>query len=62
MINDVKVKSFHSNVQYMYDVCIPCDTKEAHKLDEENINDNGRKVIQLEIQQLMDYNAFIDIG
>ena len=62
MINDVKVKSFHSNVQYMYDFCIPCDTKEAHKLDEENSNDNGRKVIQLEIQQLMDYNAFIDIG
>ena len=40
MINDVKVKSFHSNVQYMYDVCIPYDTKEAHKLDEENSNDN----------------------
>ena len=62
MINATKVKSFHNTVQYMYGVHIPCDTKEALKLDEENRNDNWKKAIRLVIQQLMDYNTFIDKG
>ena len=46
----------------MYGVCIPQDTKETLKLDEENGNDNWKKVIRLEIQQLMDCDPFIDKG
>ena len=47
-------------VQYMYVVCIPCDTKEALKLDEENSNNNWKKATKLEIKQLMDYDTFIN--
>ena len=36
----------------MHDVHIPHDTKDALKLDEENSNDNWKKVIRVEIQQL----------
>ena len=57
MINAMKVESFHNTVQYLYDLHIPFDTKEALTLDEEN-----SKVIRCEIQQLMDYNTFIDKG
>ena len=62
MINAAKVKSFHNTVQYTYGVCIPCDTNKALKLDEENGNDNWKNAISLEIQQLMDYDTFIDKG
>ena len=44
----------------MYRVHIPHDTKEALRLDEENGNDNLKKVIRLQIQQLMDYDIFFD--
>ena len=62
MINAAKLKSFHNNVQYMYGVHIPHDSKEALQLDEENGNDNWKKAIRLKIQQLMDYDTFIDEG
>ena len=62
MIDSARVKSFHNTVQYMCGVHIPCDIKEALKLDEENGNDNWKKMITLEIQQLMDYDTFIDKG
>ena len=42
-----KLKSFHTTVQYMYGVCIPCNTKEALQLDEENGNDNWKKPLRL---------------
>ena len=60
MINAMKVRSFHNTVQNMYGVHIPCDTKEALKLDEENGNDSWKKATRLEIQQLMDYDTFIN--
>ena len=60
MINSAKLKSFCNTVQYMYGAHIPHDTKEALKLDEENRNDNWNKLVRLEIQQLMDYNTFIN--
>ena len=62
MINGAKLKSFHNIVQYLYGVCIPCNTKEVLQLDEENGNDNWKKAIRLKIQQLMDYDPFIDKG
>ena len=62
MINAMKVKSVHNSLQYMYGVHIPCDSKEALKLDGENSNNNWKKVIRHEIQQLMDYDTFIDKG
>ena len=62
MINAPKMKSFHNTVQYMYSVHIPCNTKKALKLDEENGNDNWKKVIRLEIQQLMDYDTVLKKG
>ena len=40
-----KVKSFHNTVQYMYGVCIPHDTKEALKHDDENSSDNWKRAI-----------------
>ena len=57
-----KLNSFHNTVQYMYSVHIQDDTKEALKLDEGNGNNNWKKAIRLEIQQLMDYDTFIDEG
>ena len=58
------MKSFCNTVQYMYGVHIPHDTNEALKLDEENgtPNDNWKKAKRLEIQQLVDYNMFLDKG
>ena len=46
----------------MYGVHIPHDTKEDLRLDEENGDDNWKRAIRLEIQQLMDYDTFIDKG
>ena len=60
MINADKVKSFCNTVQYMYGIYISHDTKEALKFDEENSNDNWKKAIRLE--QLIDYDRFIDEG
>ena len=60
MINAAKVKPFHNTIQYIYGAYIPCDIKEALKLDEENGNDNWKKALRLEIQPLMDYDTFID--
>ena len=57
-----KMKSFCNTVQYMYGVHIPCDTKGGLKLDEENSNDNWKKAVRLDIQQLMDYDTFLDKG
>ena len=62
MINAARVKSFHNIVQYIYGVHFPHDTKEALKLDEENGNTNWKKAIRLEIQQLMDYDTFVNKG
>ena len=39
-MNAVKLKSFHTTVQYMYGVWIPHSTKKVLKLDEGNRNDN----------------------
>ena len=44
----------------MYIFWIPHDAKEALRVDEENGNDSWKKAIKLEIQQLMDYDTFID--
>ena len=61
MINAVKVKSFcNVLLQYIYGVCIPHDKKEVLKLDEENSNDNWKEAIRLEIQELINYDTFID--
>ena len=62
MINTAKMKSIHNTVQYMHGVHIPCDTKEALKLDDENHNDNWKKAVRLDIQQLMDYDTFVNKG
>ena len=62
MINAAKLKSSCNTEQYMYGVCIPHDTKEALKLDEENGNDNWKKAIRLEIQQVIDYTTFVNKG
>ena len=43
MINAAEKKYFHNTVQYMYSVCIPCDTIEVLQLDPENGNDYWRK-------------------
>ena len=57
-----KKTSFHNIVEYTYGVCIPCDTKEALELDEENGNDNWKKAIRHGNEQLMDYDTFHDKG
>ena len=49
-------------VQYIYGVCMSCNTKEGLELDEENGNDNWKKAIRLEIQQLIDYDTFFNEG
>ena len=46
----------------MYGVHIPCDSREAPKLDEENGSHNWKKAIRLKIEQLMDYDTFNDKG
>ena len=60
MINAAKTKSFHNTVQYTYGLHIPDDAKEPLELDEENTNGNWKKAIRLEIQQLMDYDTFLN--
>ena len=62
MINATKIKSCQNSVQYMYGIHIPRVTEEALELDEESGNDNWKKAIKLEIQQLMDYDTFIVKG
>ena len=43
----------------MYGAHIPHDTKEDLRLDEENGDDNWKRAIRLEIQQLMDYDTLL---
>ena len=46
----------------MCHVPIPCNMKEALKLDEETCSDNWKKATRLEIQQHTDYDTFLDKG
>ena len=62
MAHQVRLRSFRNRPKYQFGVQIPRNHQEAVWLDEKNGNTFWQDSERLEIQQLMDYDAFEDLG
>ena len=62
MANQVKLRNYRNRPIYKYGVQVPRDHNEALWLDEKNGNTRWADAEKLEIQQLLDYNSFEDLG
>ena len=62
MANQAKLKSYRSTPKYMYGYEIPRNYQDALRLDRLNGNTKWQDATKIEMEQLMDYNVFIDKG
>jgi hypothetical protein len=62
LIKQARLRSFRTSPKYMYGFQVPRDYKEALGIDETNGNTKWADAITLEMNQLDDYDTFIDKG
>ena len=62
LVNQAKLRSFRTSTKYMYGYQVPKDYEEAMLLDKQNGNTRWADCTNLEMQQLQDYQVFIDKG
>lgn len=62
MANQVKLRNYRNRPIYKYGVQVPRDHNEALWLDEKNGNTRWADAEKLEIQQLLSYHSFEDLG
>ena len=62
MVNQAKLRSFRRTPKYMYGFQVPFDYHGAMKLDARNGNKRWQESIDLELQQIDEYDTFIDKG
>ena len=62
MINQAKLRSFRTSPKYMYGYRVPRTYEEAIEIDKQNANTKWTDATKLEIQQLNEYDTFIDMG
>jgi transposase InsO family protein len=62
MVNQAKLRSFRTAPKYMYGFEIPKDYNDALRLDRLHGNTKWQDCTKLEMDQLAEYNVFVDIG
>ena len=62
LIKQVKLRSFRTSPKYMYGYLVPRNYKDALRIDTMNGNNKWIDSIKLEMQQLDEYDTFIDVG
>jgi hypothetical protein len=62
MVNQAKLRSFNTAPKYKYGFEVPRNYEHALRLDEKNCNTLWKDVIAIELQQICEYQTFIDKG
>jgi hypothetical protein len=62
MINQAKLRSYHTAPRYKYGFKIPRDYAHAMQLDEKNKNTRWKDAVALELMQIDEYETFHDLG
>ena len=62
MLNQARRQSKNDSIRYQFGVQVPRSVQEAYKLDQENGNELWRQAMDAEINQLLDYETFVDKG
>ena len=62
MVNQAKLRSFRRSPKYKYGFEVPHDYNHAKRLDERNGNTRWQDAIDLETDQIDDYETFKDLG
>ncbi|MEC8171189.1 MAG: reverse transcriptase domain-containing protein, partial [Candidatus Thermoplasmatota archaeon] len=62
MANQAKLRSFRTAPKYMYGYEIPKDYNDALRLDRLHGNTKWQDATQVEMDQLMEYKVFVDLG
>ena len=62
MINQAKLQSFRTTPKYMYGYRVPKTYDEAIEIDKQNGNTKWADATSLEMEQLNEYDTFIDMG
>jgi hypothetical protein len=62
MINQAKLRSYHTAPRYKYGFKIPRDYTHAMQLDEKNKNTRWKDAVALELMQIDEYETFRDLG
>ena len=62
MINQAKLRSYHTAPRYKYGYEIPRDFMHTKRLDDRNGNKQWQEATALELAQLQEYNTFKDYG
>ena len=62
MVNQAKLRSYRSAPKYMFGYEVPKNYAHAVQLDIRNGNTRWQDCTKLEMQQLMDYDTFQDLG
>ena len=61
-VNQAKLKSFRTAPKYKYGFEVPRDFKHAVQLDTKNKNTRGQYAVKTELDQIKEYDTFIDKG
>ena len=62
MLNQAKSKAKRAGPKFKFGVLVPRNVKEALEFDKANGNSKWHEAIKAEIDQLMDYETFMDMG
>jgi len=62
MVNQAKLRSYHTAPRYKYGFEVPRDYAHAMQLDEKNKNTHWKEAVALELLQIDEYQAFCDLG
>ena len=62
MINQAKLRSYHTAPCYKYGFEVPRDYAHAMRLDERAGNNRWKTAVELELSQIDEYNVFKDLG
>ena len=62
MLNQAKSKAKRAGPKFKFGVLVPRNVKEALEFDKTNGNSKWHEAIKAEIDQLMDYETFKDMG
>src|SRR5687767_2171592 len=60
--NQAKIRAFYSTPKFKYGFEIPSDYRHAVQMDHRNDNINWQDAVDLEMEQLDEYDTFIDYG
>ena len=62
MVNQAKLRSYNTAPKFKNGYQVPKNYSEAVRLDERNGNNKWQEAINLELQQINDYDTFVDYG